>query len=85
MKIVESYDPDGVVFETLQYGDVFVYEGSYYIKCDDKELGGILSDDSQFAKYGLGANLANGELAWIAPKTKVPPVHCRLRIGGRLD
>ncbi len=37
MKIIENYDPDGVAFETLEYGDVFVYQGSYYIKCNNTE------------------------------------------------
>lgn len=80
MKIIENYDPEGVVIESLEFGDMFVYSGSYFMKCQNS---GRLTPSKQ--GFCIGVNLADGDLHWIEDTLKVVPIYGRIRINGRSD
>lgn len=82
MKIVENYNPEGVLLSELPYGDVFVYGGSYYMKVQDDNCFIIVSPPPNKV---VGVNLATGELALIPDTERVPPIYARIRINGRAD
>ncbi len=84
MKIIEEYNPDGVDITEIKPGDMFVFNGSYYIRCVDNEKEPLLLENTNRTS-SIGANLANGELIWISSGTKVPPIYGRIRINGRAD
>lgn len=82
MKIVEQYDPAGVLMMDLPVGELFVYRGSYYMKIQDP-IGYIVLPALEGRVPAI--NLATGELTVISETERVPPIYARIRINGRAD
>ena len=80
MKIV------GIPLNTINYGDTFVFGGSYYMKCQLKlGVNQIIPDNYITENMSVVVDLAEGKLIWIPSDTLVPPIYSRIRINGRAD
>ena len=86
MNITEDFDPKGQPLESIAFGDVFVYDGSYYMRCEmKKNIEQRMTIDPELIKtHSWATNLANGEVC-LVPFMIVPPIHARIRISGRAD
>lgn len=83
MKILEEFDEDGVILHTIGYGDLFVHDGGYYMRCED--FSNIMNWKEENKNDVPIVDMASGRISWLNRDTKVPPIYARIRINGRAD
>lgn len=83
MKIIENFDEEGISLLEINNGDLFVYNGSYYMKCDDSNC--LMNWTDENKEDCPIVDMASGKLCWLNRNTKVPPIYARIRINGRAD
>jgi hypothetical protein len=84
MKIIENFNPDGVPLYDIKHGDIFSYNGSYFMRCKDD--GKTLNyNDNKNKDKCITVDLSTGNLEWVQQNTIVPPIYARIRINGRAD
>ena len=92
MKIVEEYNQEGIPFSEVKPGDLFAYDGSYFMKVesdDDPEeiisWEGINHRGVKQTEFGVAVDMATGKLTFVKLNKLVPPIYARIRINGRAD
>jgi hypothetical protein len=86
LKIIENYDPEGTLLKDIPAGELFVYDGSYYMKiAEDKQLNDTIAEHINLAALAPALDMATGVLVLIKKEERVPPIYSRIRINGRAD
>lgn len=83
MNIIKDFDPEGVPVRDLKCGDLFMYDGSYYMRCNDSHFLMIWTEKNK--NDCPAVDMATGVIVWIDLDIKVPPIYARIRINGRAD
>ena len=83
MKIVKDFDQEGVPLHTIKAGELFMYDGSYFMRCDDPHT--LMNWTNEEGARTPAVDMASGEIRWVNINIKVPPIYARIRINGRAD